>query len=229
MKTLKLHFLAGLALAGSLSASAEISAQAWLETYYLDPQPAELPRAIRRLSAAGYFDRPEHVSVAIGFIATIFARHPDQVAGWLEQFDGLPESHCRLVVGALWQSGHPSGPDLLRAFGRRTTMRKEIDRLADQPSRPVADTPVRSPSSMRLQWGAFLATGEERHVVRILDAFGQNVPGLTPAVRISLAENAAAHPRVLEICRAQLDRQPEAVRAELRAALSDVPGAVPRS
>jgi hypothetical protein len=72
---------------------------------------------------------------------------------------------------------------------------------------------------MNLQWGAFLASGNERHVVAILDAMGADRPGLDIAARQSLAVNAVAHPRVMEICRVQLDRQPESVRAEIRAAL----------
>ena len=87
------------------------------------------------------------------------------------------------------------------------------------PSQRIADTPVRSPASMRLQWGAFLATGDERHIVSILEAFGLNEPTLNSAARMSLARHAAAHPRVMEICRAQLDRQPDEIRGELRAAL----------
>src|SRR5262245_10386190 len=60
MKPLQLLVVAGLALVSSFAARAEISAPAWLETYYLDPQPNELPRAIRELSNSGYFEQPGH-------------------------------------------------------------------------------------------------------------------------------------------------------------------------
>lgn len=228
MKTLSRLLLAGFALASAAALRADVSAQAWLETYYLNPQPAEVPHAINRLSQEGYFDRNENVAVAIGFLATVFAQHPAQVEGWLQRTAHLPARHQRLLAAALWQAGNPRGDNLLRELGQNSPVRREIERLASMPSQRIADTTVRSPSSMRLQWGAFLASGEDRYVVAILDAFGLNEPQLTSAARMSLAQNAAAHPRVMAICRAQLDRQPEEIRSELRAALNQAAPA-PRS
>jgi hypothetical protein len=229
MKTLKILFTAGLALAASLAARADISAQAWLESYYLNPQPAEVSRGIQKLSREGYFDRSENVAVAIGFLSTVFSQHPVQVDGWVAQARQLPERHQRIIAASLWQAGHPQAPELLRAMGRTSSVRAEVDRLANTPSQPVADTSVASPSSMRLQWGAFLASGDERHIVRILDAIGSGERTLTTVAQMSLAQQAATHPRVAEICRAQLERQPDEVRSVLRAALKDVPAPAPRS
>lgn len=226
----KLHLiLAGLLLASTVALRAELSAQGWLETYYLNPQPAELPAAIRKLSQEGYFQRAENTAIAIGFIGTVFAKHPDRVEGWLKQLGNLPDRERRLLAAALWQSGHAAGNDTLRALAKDSPVRAEVERLATLPSQRLAETPVQSASSMNLQWGAFLASGDQRHVVAILDAFGLNQPQLNSAARMALAQHAAAHPRVLEICRAQLDRQPEDVRSELRAALRDAAAANPRS
>ena len=91
-----------------------------------------------------------------------------------------------------------------------------------------ARIPVLSPSSMNLHWGAFLASGKDRHIVSILEAMGSDRPGLHVAARTALAQNAATHPRVLQICQAELAKQPEEVRSELRAALNGVV-AKPRS
>jgi hypothetical protein len=225
MKTLKFIFVAGLALASSLAARAEISAQGWLETYYLNPQPAELGRQVHRLSTAGYFEQSNHVAIAIGFLSTVFAQNPDRVDGWLVEFTDLPQRDHRLIAAALWQAGDAKGAELLRQLGSSAA----VLRLAGTTSDNVADTPVRSPSSMNLQWGAFLATGDERYIVNVLAAMGTGLPALDSAARYALAENAAAHPRVLEICRAQLNRQPEEVRGLLRAALDDAEAAKPRA
>lgn len=229
MKTLQRLLLAGFALASTAALRAEVSAQAWLETYYLDPQPAELPRAVQNLSREGYFDRAENTAVAIGFLGTVFAKHPDRVDGWMQQLAQLPAKHQRLLAAALWQAGNPLASDLLRKHGQTSPVRTEVEKLASMPSQRIADTPVRSTSSMRLQWGAFLASGDERHIVSILDAFGLNEPALNSAARMSLAQNAAAHPRVMEICHAQLERQPEEIRSELRAALNQAATISPRS
>lgn len=228
MITLRRLLCASLLLALSTTVRAELSAQSWLESYYLNPQPAEVPRAIQSLSREGYFDRADNVAVAIGFFGALFTRHADRVEAWLDASAHLPQRHQRILAAALWQAGHPLAENQLLRLGLNSANRAEVERLARTPSQRIADTPVRSPSSMRLQWGAFLATGNEAHIVSILDAFGLDEPSLTSAARMSLAQNAAAHPRVMEICQAQLARQPEEIRSELRAALNAA-AAAPRS
>jgi hypothetical protein len=198
---------------------AEISAQAWLETYYLNPQPAQLPRQIHRLSESGYFDQPGHVPIAIGFISTIFVQHPQETEQWLLELNGLPLKHQRLIAAALWQAGHPLGAELLARFAPGVQNRADVEQLATAPSIAIDDTPVLSPSSMNLRWGAFLATGDARHIVAIFDAIGTDRPGLDESARLALARDAATHPLVMEICRAQLDHAPEEVRSVLRAAI----------
>lgn len=219
MKALKCLLVAGLALASSLAALADTSAQNWLESYYLNPRPAELSRSVRELSRSGWLDQNGHTALTIGFLGSVFAQNPQRVDGWVKDLADLPRAHRSLVASAVWQSGHPSGATLLRELSANSPMRGEIEKLVAQPNTTVINTPVLSPSSMNLQWGAFLASGNERHVVAILDAMGADRPGLDIAARQSLAVNAVAHPRVMEICRVQLDRQPESVRAEIRAAL----------
>jgi hypothetical protein len=219
MKTFKSLLVAGLALAASYTGRAELYAQSWFETYYLNPRPEQLSQAVHSLSRTGWFQEEGRTAMAIGFLSTVFAQNPQRVNGWLDDLSDLPLSERRLVASALWQAGHPYGAQLLKRLGGNSPMRGEVEKLASRQSATVAQTPVLSPSSMNLQWGAFLASGNERHVVAILDAMGTDRPGLDLAARQSLAVNAVAHPRVLEICRVQLDRQPESVRSELRAAL----------
>jgi hypothetical protein len=222
MKHFKSILTAGLALACSLAARAEISAPAWLETYYLNPQPDALVRQVNALSREGYFEKTGNTALGIGFLATVFAANPDRVESWLADFhQTLPARHQRLVVAALWQSGNPLGATLLRAAETPAALRDAVERLANTPAQLVSDTPVLSPSSMNLQWGAFLASGQDRYVVRILDGLGSGERTLNSAARVAIAQHAAAHPRVLEICQNQLDRQPEEVRSVLRAALAD--------
>jgi hypothetical protein len=220
VKTLKSLVLASLALASSVAAQAGISARGWLESYYLNPQPAELPGVVATLSREGYFEQPGHTAIAIGFLGTVFAQHPDRVDGWLRELGGLPENHQRLLAAALWQAGSPRGTELLAKLSDDSAVRLQVLQLARKGSEPVADTPVLSASSMNLQWGAFLATGNEKYVLNVLGAIGTGQAGLDTATRISLARHAASHPRVLDICRAQLDRQPSDVREVLRAAVN---------
>jgi hypothetical protein len=226
MKTLKFVALAVSLAVTALAARAEVSAQAWLESYYLNPQPEQLAPAIRALSRSGYFEKPGHTPVAIGFLSTVFAQNPERVDRWLLELNGLPLAHHRLIAASLYQAGHPLGAEMLRSLAPQTPVAQDVLRIAARPATAVADTPVLSPSSMNLQWGAFLATGNEVHVVNILQGIGTDRPTLSTAARYALAENAAAHPRVLEICRSQLDKQPKEVQSVLRAALQEASAAL---
>jgi len=221
MKPLKFLVVALLALVTSLATRAESSAQVWLETYYVNPRPEELTANIRALSREGFFEKEGNIALSIGFIATVFAENPARVEGWLGELPNLPAAHQRLIVAALWQAGHPLGSELLRSVSKKSPVHEEVLRLASIPAQLVADTPVQSRSSMNLQWGAFLASGDERHIVRVLDAIGTGERALDNIAQMNLARNAANHPRVLEICQAQLSRQPQEVQSVLRAALRD--------
>jgi len=226
MKTLVLPFLAGLALAAP-ALRAEVSAPAWLESYYLNPQPQALAARVQALSREGFLERPGNVPLTIGFLATVFAQHPARVDAWLQELRALPENHQRLVAAALWQAGDARGEALLLRLRAPAAVREEVRRLATTPAQLIADTAVLSPSSMNLQWGAFLASGDERHVTRIFDAIGRNEPALGAGAQMALARNAAAHPRVLAICLAQLERQPSEMQSALRAALRDAGAVTP--
>ncbi len=221
MKSLKVALLASLALAPAFAVHAASAAQNWLETYYTNPRPAEVPAMIQNLAFEGYLDQADHRAVAIGFLATVFQQNPDRVQAWLPQFNRLPLGQQRLVAAALWKAGNPAGAPMLQRLDWNSPVRSEVERLARTPSGAIAATPVVSPASMNLQWGAFLASGNERNIVAILDAIGTGQPGLDQAARYSLAQNAAAHPRVMEICREQLSKEPDTAQAVLRSALDE--------
>lgn len=222
MKSLKTVVTAGLALAFSVAAHATNSSQAWLENYYKNPQPAQLVPHVYELSREGYFTTSGQPAIAIGFFAAVFAQNPAKVDQWFAQFRDLPVADQRLLASALWQSGNEKGREQLLRLSRDSGLGSEIARLVNQPATSLAQSPVRSLSAMNLQWGAFLATGSEQHVTNILAALGRGERELTEATRYALAEHAAAHPRVLAICRDQLDRQPAAVRTLLQATVQSV-------
>ncbi|HRE79952.1 MAG TPA: hypothetical protein PLN52_02830 [Opitutaceae bacterium] len=226
---MKLTSLLAAALALAVSSSAVFAAPSsapadkWLNHYYQNPQPSAIPDVVFKLSRSGYFDQAGQPAQAIGFFSTIFAQNPASVNGWFRDFQSLPEKHYRILASALWYSGNPEGARLLRDLSNNSSqqVRAGIDAMLARGATQVAQTPVLSESSMNLQWGAFLASGDERHITNILAAVGSGQPGVPEAARISLAMNAATHPRVLDICRAQLDKQPNEVRSVLRAAINE--------
>jgi hypothetical protein len=217
----------GLSLVLVLSARvlAQQSAQEWehwVENYYLNPEADKIVPAVYALSRGGYFEQAGQPATAIGFLGAVFARNPGKLDGWMQAFRDLPAAHRRLVAAALWYSGSPEGAGLLRDLARDSdaAVRTEIENLAAgwrQPS--LAATPVLSRSSLDLQWGAFLGSGDPQHVRNVLAALGSGERQVGVAARLALAQKAQAHPRVYEICQAEIARQPDGVREELSTAL----------
>lgn len=215
----------GLALALVLSASSFAqSAQkwaGWVENYYLNPDAEKVVPAVYGLSREGYFEQAGQPAAAIGFLGAVFAQNPDKVGDWVHAFRDLPVAHQRIVAAALWYSGLPEGAEHLRALARgsQPEIRAEVESLTQWAQPSLRETPVMSASSLNLQWGAFLGSGDSRHVVNVLAALGSSERGLNATVRTALAEKALAHPRVYEICQAEIARQPAGVREELSTAL----------
>jgi hypothetical protein len=97
----------------------------------------------------------------------------------------LPEAHRRILAAAAWKSGSARGARLMQELAASTDnkqLQAEIQQLLVNGSEPVGNTPVLSASSMNLQWGAFLASGEERHIVNVLAALGSGEQGLRMAM-----------------------------------------------
>lgn len=225
---LRVIFAAAALLAVSSGLRADVSASSsqnswqWVSQYYANPRPDDLLRVVHNLSRTDYFEAVGQPAIAIGFFSTVFAQNPQRIDLWLSQTKDLPERHQRILAAAAWKAGSARGARLMSEMSANDNaeLRAEIRDLLASGSRPVAETPVLTASSMNLQWGAFLATGDERYVLNVLAALGSNERGLATSARFALAQNAAAHPRVLEICQAQLSKQPASVREELRAAIN---------
>ena len=213
----------------SIVPSSSSRADAWLQRYYQNPRPDDFLTAVYTMSREGVISRADKTAASIGFFATVFAQNPQTVNYWLNQTSALPEADRRVLAAAAWQAGHPRGARLLREMSQNSSpeIQQDIAGLIERGSKPIAETPVLSESSMNLHWGAFLADGDDRHVLAVLAAFGSGEHNLSSAARYSLAQNAATHERVMQICRAQLDKQPEPLREELRAALNSA--STPRS
>lgn len=227
MKSAK-FIISGLSLALALVAAAPATAanrtdwSGWMQNYYLNPDADKVVTAVYALSRSGHFEQEGQTATSIGFLASVFAQNPDKAANWMYDFRHLPVAHQRLVAAALWYSGLPEGVEQMRqaSQGSNPGIRAEVENLMAWQQPVLSETPVLSSSSLNLQWGAFLASGNPQHIVKVLAALGSDQQGLGAQVRTALAEKALAHPRVYEICQSELERQPEGVREQLRTALS---------
>ena len=217
----RLLFIAAALAVGTPGLQARSTDEAWLNQYYENPRPQDFLSAVARLDESGYFEH-QPTATSIGFFTDVFARNHEKVNTWLSHTAHLSDTTRRILAAAAWQAGHPQGARELRELAAHSSpqVRSQITQLLKREPVAVTETPVASVSSMNLRWGAFLASGDERHVTSILTALGSGEPSLTTAARYTLAQNAAKHDRVLRICQAEMEKQPEAIRAEIRAALN---------
>jgi hypothetical protein len=231
MKPHRIAFAACAVLAAFPALGADSFGRQWMEHYYQHPSPEALVQGVCSLNDDGYFEDPAQQDAALGFFSTVFQQNPKLVDHWLRESRFLPLPARRTLAIAAWIAGDPAGARQVRElFGTfKYPVRAEVDRLLAAGPVSAAQTPVISTASMNMRWGAFLASGDERHIVSVLEALGSNEAGLATSARFALAQDAASHPRVLEICREQLDRQPQPIRAELRAVVDDAAVQKPRA
>jgi hypothetical protein len=224
-------FAACLSLAALSVLAADDFGRQWMESYYQRPAPDAFVQAVCSLNQDGYFNEPGQQATAYGFFSTVFQQYPKKVDSWLRATRFLPMPVRRTLAIAAWSAGDPAGPRQVReTFSMYNySVRTQVDRILATGPLSADKTPVDSIGSMNLRWGAFLASGDEKHIITVLEALGSNEPGLATSARYALAQDAASNPRVLEICREQLDRQPHAISEEIRAVVEDATALKPRA
>jgi hypothetical protein len=231
MKTIRIGFAACLSLAAFSALAEDGFGRQWMESYYQHPSPEAFVQAVCSLNQDGYFNEPGQQATAYGFFSTVFQQYPKNVDSWLRATRFLPMNARRTLAIAAWAAGNPVGPRQVReTFGMYNyPVRADVDRILATGPLSADKTLVNSVDSMNLRWGAFLASGDEKHIIIVLEALGSNEPGLATSARYALAQDAASNPRVLEICREQLDRQPHAISEEIRAVVEDATAQKPRA
>jgi hypothetical protein len=157
----------------------------------------------------------------VGFLSAVFEDHPDKLGPWLKDLGAMPEPQRKLVLQAVWFSGTPEAQEVLLGVGRDKLMEYFRFDLASRRAYPADDRLLRTPADLDFLWGRFFARGHDAPVRRIIAAlpWQQNKPIATPATdekkfvllwamgaaaQWGLTANARRHPRVLEICKAEL-------------------------
>ena len=167
----------------------------------------------------------------IAFLTKVFVRNPERIASWLESLKDLGEAQQRSIWIAAWSSGVQGVDALLRARAVATSQRamQFVGALLRQRMHFIEDVPLASAIVLDMQWAAFFATGDERFIVRVVEALGLVAsPEGSPAFAVgtsalwSLRSNAKRHPKVLEVCREVLPEvKSDGMRMMLESIISD--------
>lgn len=206
--------------------SEELSA--WMAQYYKSPEPERVAQAMEFASQQGYFKKDSALPPFFGFLAGGFSKNWSATEPVTERLLALvPQDQAVLVLG-LWYSGLPEAKAKLRELApRMPTQEKLIASLVNHEPLRLTEIPLEQGAwVLDALWGNFSATGDEAPVKRVIAALTwANATGnfaVGGAAKWSLTSNALKHPRVLEICRAELARQSKEAGAPLAQVLREV-------
>jgi hypothetical protein len=205
----------------------------WITYYYLKPEPEKTVAAIRLMSTTGKLDDQAALSPIMAFLSEVFRQNPKQLPIWADQLKDIKPEHRRLVWQALRLSGLKKEVDVILKTARKNekaTMEDQffIDELYMRDPPDLLTVPIRNSGTLDAMWGHFVASGDERFIVRIIETLaGLGKPKdigafeTATAARLSLTSNAVQHPKVMAVCKKQIETQPEEIKSILKTIVTE--------
>jgi len=199
----------------------------WLTYYYLHPRPDLVVSAIQFMSAQGELRKGNAQTPFCVFLANVFTANAAKIDTWFGELRSGPEDQQSALALVLWMTGTDSSQILLKSLRKEgsASFQKYVNELVANDHRPnFLHDEISSPGFLDALWANFFASGDERYVKRVIaalplfndsDASQMLIGG---AARWSLASNAFQHPKVMQICEAQLKDLP----IDQRPALAEV-------
>ncbi|HKZ95503.1 MAG TPA: hypothetical protein VJ045_00830 [Hyphomicrobiaceae bacterium] len=197
----------------------------WINDYRARPTPERLPEAVRAMGNLGLFRDLDQAGVYIGFIAGVIGANPDKAEQLVADIFPLPPEDQVVLIKAIAFSGLDNWKELLSAFVERMPARLVLIRkYLYGDGKTLKELSIGDGSFvLDALWGYYFATGSPEPVQRIVSALEwsndtNNVERLTigSMAKWTLATNAARAKDLLDIAKAEMNRQPAEVRAPLR-------------
>lgn len=192
--------------------------------YYLHPDPAKVSRAVHTMHKIGYLQKESAGAPITSFLSQIFRSSSSAIETALADFSSYAATEQQVLLRALWLADTAQSKMTLQkllAGNDNAELLKSIPPKIEQ-------LPVESPDVLDMLWGAFLATGDEKYVIQVISVLPYstikgNIPHLLVggSARWSLTSNAVQHKRVLDICEAQLEKQPKEVKEILSEVIAE--------
>ena len=141
----------------------EFELDEFMNSYYLDPRPDLVPRALRDLSDKGTLSDPNAKPPVLSFLAEVFSNNRERLEDWRGIIDEM-EAGAR--------------GEILRAVS-----------LSRDP-KAIQTSEELSPSLNDMCWGGFFATGDTGYLQKVLDKRG---PYLRPRGPAALSDRVLRH------------------------------------
>jgi hypothetical protein len=192
----------------------------WMMTYYQHPSPDRIPEVLAAIEPLT--KDPGGAMFAVGFLSAVFEDYPDKIAMWTKNLDAMAEPQRKYVLRAVWFAATPEAQEVLLNVGRDKLIGYFKIDMSSRRAFPADERMINFAADLDYYWGRFFARGSDVPLRRIIAAlpWQQNKPITTPitddekklatrwamgaAAQWGLTANARRHPRVLEICKAEL-------------------------
>jgi hypothetical protein len=216
----------------------------WISNYRKHKNPSRVPAAVHAMQDYGLFADEEKAWFCTGFIAGVLGSNPKDGPALVPRMFPMPDKEQAVIIRAIVYSGRPDWRELLEKNSSRMPLRRPLidDFLAGK--RPVLmELPLDhggSPGIYAL-WGYYVATGQYEPVVRIMQAlrwskkkedsrfsfrkvfsgWGHDPSALEKittggTAKWTLASYAERDRQLLNLYRAEYERQPEEITKPLK-------------
>ena len=198
----------------------------WMSFYYQNPQPNLIPVFIKSLSQKGFLKEETSQISIMFFLSFIFSDNSNKIADWLSQvLQNLTIVEKEVIIEAIFLSNTSEAQEYLNNLYQNSepAIQDMINFFKDQVPPNLEEIPIDNSSILDILWSAFMATGSEKYVIRIISALSskksQDDPVkkmITSMAKWSLESNIKNHQKVKLICINQLKIQPQDVSSILK-------------
>lgn len=185
----------------------------WSTYYYLHPDPAKIPGAIRFFSDTLAPKFPNTRMPFTAFFSALFKKSDDLAEAAFNDISANGTENAKIfLINAFWLTDTAKSRHLLNQAKTRwegDRIEGIVGRLIQNPPEDLMKVPVETPQTLDMLWSTFFATGDSEPVERIISVLPEAENGhgqeiiVGNAAKWSLASNSRQHKRVNEICKAK--------------------------
>lgn len=193
----------------------------WMMHYYEHPQPELTCSAIQFMSAKGLISESSSPPIA-AFLARLVEQDPEKAQEWRVRLGSGGNSAATTIALALWMANNRSELEAMLTAKLDPQVHGTVTELLQNTPPNLLQDEIRDSAYLDMFWGSFFATGDEKYVLRVIDALRflaekKDVQKMLigGAAQWSLVSNAAQHRKVMQICEDQQKTAPSKILADV--------------
>ncbi len=197
----------------------------WAMYYYKDPRPEMLEDIVKSKKLCG---TDNAVIVPMGvFLSVLFEKRPEDAEKIIRIVKDYSESEKKCYKVALLFADIPGREQLFKELvGSDGCQDEQIEQIK-KPVERIEEIPINSPTVLDMLWGAFMASGDEKYVKRVISTLSFKTDGdvgelvIGNMAKLSLDMNMRQHEKVLDICVKEAKMAPPEVKSRLQKIIED--------